>query len=77
MTARAHDAVSTAFILTIMLVPSLPTPLVSTGWLAAHLLDDGVRILDASMYLPSAGRDSAAEYAAEHIPGSVFADIVG
>ena len=34
-----------------------------------------VRILDASWYLPSAGRDPKAEYEAAHIPGARFFDI--
>lgn len=53
----------------------LPTPLVSTEWLAAHLHEPLLRIVDASTYLASAGRNARAEYAAAHIPGSVFADI--
>lgn len=54
---------------------NLPTPLVSTEWLAAHLQEPLLRIVDASTYLASAGRNARAEYAAAHIPGSVFADI--
>jgi thiosulfate/3-mercaptopyruvate sulfurtransferase len=53
----------------------LPIPLVSTDWLAAHLADPRVRVLDATMYLPTAGRDARAEYEAAHIPGAVFADL--
>jgi thiosulfate/3-mercaptopyruvate sulfurtransferase len=53
----------------------LPTPLVSVAWLAAHLGDAGVRIVDASMFLPNAGRDARREYESSHIPGAVFADI--
>jgi len=53
----------------------LPTPLVSTDWLAAYLDDPNVRVLDATMYLPTAGRDARAEYAEAHIPGAVFADL--
>ena len=52
-----------------------PKTLVSTDWLAAHLRDPDLRILDASWYLPDAGRDPKAEYAAGHIPGSRFFDI--
>jgi thiosulfate/3-mercaptopyruvate sulfurtransferase len=52
-----------------------PKTLVSTGWLAAHLRDPDLRILDASWYLPAAGRDAKAEYAAAHIPGARFFDI--
>lgn len=55
--------------------PRLPTPLVSTAWLAEHLGAPGLVILDASWYLPAAGRDARAEYATAHIPGAVFADL--
>jgi thiosulfate/3-mercaptopyruvate sulfurtransferase len=50
-------------------------PLVSTGWLADRLDRGGVRVLDASWYLPTSGRDPLAEYAAGHIPGALFFDI--
>lgn len=53
---------------------SLP-PLVPTGWLAARLGEPGLVILDASWYLPAAGRDPRAEYRAGHIPGAVFFDL--
>jgi thiosulfate/3-mercaptopyruvate sulfurtransferase len=52
-----------------------PKTLVSTGWLAGHLGDPDLRILDASWYLPDMGRDPHAEYAAGHIPGARFFDI--
>ncbi|MCZ8334642.1 MAG: 3-mercaptopyruvate sulfurtransferase [Rhodobacteraceae bacterium] len=52
-----------------------PKTLVSTDWLAAHLRDPDLRILDASWYLPDAGRDPRAEYTAAHIPGARFFDI--
>ncbi|NBO20814.1 MAG: 3-mercaptopyruvate sulfurtransferase [Rhodobacteraceae bacterium] len=52
-----------------------PKTLVSTEWLAAHLRDPDLRILDASWYLPDAGRDARAEYDAGHIPGARFFDI--
>ncbi|MEY4698095.1 MAG: hypothetical protein RIT14_2523 [Pseudomonadota bacterium] len=52
-----------------------PKTLVSTDWLAAHLKDPDLRVLDASWYLPDAGRDPRAEYAAMHIPGARFFDI--
>ena len=54
---------------------SFPTPLVSTEWLAAHLGDSRVKVVDASTYLPNAGRDAAEEYRAGHIPGAVFCDL--
>ncbi|SLN56277.1 3-mercaptopyruvate sulfurtransferase [Pseudoruegeria aquimaris] len=52
-----------------------PKTLVSTEWLAAHLKDPDLRILDASWYLPTEGRDPKAEYDAAHIPGARFFDI--
>jgi len=52
-----------------------PKTLVSTDWLAAHLRDPDLRVLDASWYMPDAGRDARAEYAGAHIPGARFFDI--
>ncbi len=52
-----------------------PQTLVSTDWLAAHLTDPDLRVLDASWYLPGSGRDARAEYDAAHIPGARFFDI--
>ncbi|GGF50305.1 MULTISPECIES: 3-mercaptopyruvate sulfurtransferase [Mameliella] len=52
-----------------------PKTLVSTEWLAKHLNDPDLRILDASWYLPDMGRDARAEYDAGHIPGARFFDI--
>ncbi|MCF6444883.1 3-mercaptopyruvate sulfurtransferase [Nereida sp. MMG025] len=52
-----------------------PKSLVSTDWLAAHLKDPDLRILDASWYLPDAGRDARAEYDNAHIPNARFFDI--
>lgn len=52
-----------------------PQQLVSTLWLADHLNDPDLRILDASWYLPTSGRDARAEYEASHIPGARFFDI--
>ncbi|MDG1281783.1 MAG: 3-mercaptopyruvate sulfurtransferase [Pseudorhodobacter sp.] len=52
-----------------------PRTLVSTDWLAQHLKDPDLRILDASWHMPAAGRDAKAEYDACHIPGARFFDI--
>lgn len=52
-----------------------PKTLVSTDWLAQHLQDPDLRILDASWYLPEAGRNAKDEYTAAHIPGARFFDI--
>ena len=52
-----------------------PKTLVSTEWLANHLKDPDLRILDASWYLPDMNRDAKAEFAASHIPDARFFDI--
>jgi thiosulfate/3-mercaptopyruvate sulfurtransferase len=52
-----------------------PKTLVSTDWLASHMRDPDLRILDASMYMPGSERDAKAEYAQGHIPGARFFDI--
>lgn len=52
-----------------------PTTLVSTQWLAAHMRDPDLRILDASWHMPAEERDPKAEYDAAHIPGARFFDI--
>jgi thiosulfate/3-mercaptopyruvate sulfurtransferase len=52
-----------------------PRTLVSTDWLARHLRDPDLRVLDASWYLPAANRDAKAEYATAHIPAARFFDI--
>ena len=52
-----------------------PKTLVSTDWLADHLKDPDLRVLDASWYMPDAGRDAKEEYSAAHIPGARFFDI--
>ncbi len=52
-----------------------PRTLVSTDWLARHLRDPDLRVLDASWYLPAQNRDAKADYAAAHIPGARFFDI--
>ena len=52
-----------------------PEALVSTQWLARHLDDPEVGIIDASWYLPAQNRDPRAEYLQAHIPGAVYFDI--
>jgi thiosulfate/3-mercaptopyruvate sulfurtransferase len=49
--------------------------LVTTQWLEAELGAPDLRVLDATIFLPGAGRDAGAEYEAEHIPGAVFLDL--
>lgn len=64
-----------------MTASKLPTPLVSTDWLAGHLKDSDLRLLDCTVvmqptptgaYAFASGRD---EYAKSHIPGAVFCDV--
>ncbi len=52
-----------------------PRTLVSTNWLADHLKDPDLRIIDASWHMPGSGRDARAEYNAAHIPGARFFDL--
>lgn len=47
---------------------------VSFDWLAARLGEAGLKIVNASWYLPAQNRDGLAEYEAERIPGAVFFD---
>ena len=49
--------------------------LISTEELAGRLGDANLVVLDASWYLPAMGRDGAAEFAAERIPGAARFDI--
>ena len=52
-----------------------PKTLVSTEWLAAHLKDPDLRILDGTYHMPGTDRDGLAEYHAAHIPGARYFDI--
>ncbi|MCL4675712.1 MAG: 3-mercaptopyruvate sulfurtransferase [Pararhodobacter sp.] len=52
-----------------------PRTLVSTDWLAAHLNDPDLRVLDTSWHMPGSDRDSRREYEEGHIPGARFFDI--
>ena len=59
-----------------------PEFLVETSWLAGHLLDPNIRVLDCTTHLPALadnsyytvrpGRD---DFLKEHIPGSAFVDM--
>ena len=51
--------------------------LVTTDWLAAHLDDPDLRIVDGSWHMPQARRDPAREWEDVHLPGAVFFDIDG
>lgn len=50
-------------------------PFVSTAWLAEHLTDPDVVVVDGSWYLPAANRNPREEYLAGHIPGAIWFDV--
>lgn len=50
-------------------------PLVDTAWLAAQLGTPDLVLFDATKYLPTDGKEGAAEYGRAHIPGARFFDI--
>ncbi|MCC7321476.1 MAG: 3-mercaptopyruvate sulfurtransferase [Rubellimicrobium sp.] len=52
-----------------------PQTLVSTAWLAAQLGEPGLRIIDASWFMPDSGREGRAEFLTDRIPGAGFFDI--
>lgn len=49
--------------------------LVATAWLAEHLGEPDLKVIDGSWYLPAENRDPKAEYAEAHISGAVYFDI--
>jgi thiosulfate/3-mercaptopyruvate sulfurtransferase len=49
--------------------------LVSTEWLAQHLAEPDLTVIDASWHMPASGRSGREEYLAGHIPGARFLDI--
>ena len=50
-------------------------PLVSTEWLAEHLKDANVKLLDATFKLPGVLPLPKDDYLAAHIPGAVYFDV--
>ena len=52
-----------------------PDTLVTTAWLAEHLDDPTIRIVDGTSFLPNVPRDAHAEFEEKHIPGAVLLDI--
>lgn len=60
----------------------LPTPLVTTAWLAENLHAEDLRIIDCSVVMRMADDGSyafvpgAEEYRDGHVPGSVFVDVL-
>lgn len=53
-----------------------PQYLVSTEWLADHLNDPTVRIVDATVHFRGSIESGRADYEKSHIPGAVFADVI-
>jgi thiosulfate/3-mercaptopyruvate sulfurtransferase len=49
--------------------------LVSTEWLAGHLSEPGLRILDCTWHHSSTNLDGRTQYRGRHLPGSVHFDI--
>ena len=50
-------------------------PLVTTDWLADHLNDPNIRIVDATFKMPGVLPLPKDDYLAAHIPGAVFFDV--
>lgn len=48
---------------------------VTTEWLAAHLKEPDLVVVDGSFFMPDENRNAQAEYLAGHIPGAVLFDI--
>ena len=48
---------------------------VSTEWLANEIGASDLRVVDATWFMPDAGRNAQAEYEGGHIPGAVFMDL--
>src|ERR1700733_11905003 len=58
-----------------MTSPTTDDPLVSTDWLAAHIDDPKVKIIDATFKLPGMLPLPVDDYLAAHLPGAVFFDV--
>jgi thiosulfate/3-mercaptopyruvate sulfurtransferase len=50
-------------------------PVVTTEWLAKHLGEADLRVVDGTWHMPQLQRDARAEFVAAHVPGAVFFDI--
>lgn len=49
--------------------------LLSTDWLAQHLGEDDLVVVDSSWFMPATGRSGRDEYLAAHVPSARFLDI--
>lgn len=52
-----------------------PEALLGTEWVARHLGDPAIRIVDATHFMPIAERDAREEFELRHVPGAVHFDI--
>ncbi len=52
-----------------------PDSLADVDWLAEHLEDEDLKVIDASYCLPASGRNAMEEFKSRHIPGSTFFDL--
>ncbi len=52
-----------------------PDALVTTDWLAHHLSNPNLRIVDASYFVPGGVEPARQQYAEGHIPGAQFFDV--
>lgn len=50
-------------------------PVVTTEWLATHLGEADLRVVDGTWHMPQLQRDARSEFVAAHVPGTVFFDI--
>jgi thiosulfate/3-mercaptopyruvate sulfurtransferase len=50
-------------------------PVVTTEWLAKHLGEADLRVVDGTWHMPQLLRDARAEFEGAHVPGAVFFDI--
>lgn len=53
----------------------MPSPIVSTAWLAEHLADPELVVFDTTKFLPNEPSDGRTEFRAAHIPAARFFDI--
>ncbi|WMC10384.1 rhodanese-like domain-containing protein [Oceanimonas pelagia] len=55
----------------------LPSPLVTSHWLAQHLNHPGLVVLDASWHMPASGRSGFEEWQRQRIPSARYFDFDG
>jgi thiosulfate/3-mercaptopyruvate sulfurtransferase len=57
------------------MVAVMADPIVSTDWLAAHLGEPDLKVVDAPFYMPGDPRTPKGEFEKEHIPGAALFDL--